>query len=692
MPHHQHMTSRPIAFKTGLWALLLVLGCASLSSAREPTDTAARIDGRVEIMPNGDGHAILTMDVNHAPYTQLKRAYPNPQQLMRDFTAGRSNWEIAPGATAEYDDRASAVHLKMTERGGIVNRGNGRWTLEIDPASDFVAQTANDGRITMHFYEVGSWGPGVNYRGPVRYQLPEGAKDALWNERSRELTYTLPRDLGSGPASLSVDLQTKQRIMSAVYKVYGFGADFSGMWIAKGVIENTGKSLIKDLKVRYKLGEYSEWSTWQRFPELVPSQMVRCNYYPVLKSQIARLTSNTPADVRMEWSYRDIDGQQHEDSSGERITILGGHEFVFSNLTQGESTGTWHESFNNAPLVAAWASRDDMVVKQFAAMANKMAGGVGASSSNDNAVKVLRTLYDIMRVNDFTYQHPPGMVDKSLSFDVQMIQNVKFPRDVIRDRSGTCIDLAILYASMANAVGLKPFLAFIPGHCFPVIELPGGQRIGVEVTGIGGGLKHGSDSFAEVVDTGIKTLAKWQQDGRIYVIDVQEMWTRGIANPELPRLPPNILNDWKIKAELPRRPDQPKQPDPQQPRNAPPFVGIWGGNVTEALDTGGSITYPVVIQIQRGQNGGYTLQAVSQARVPTANGPMNVRIEQTYAGQLRGSQLVFKGTSKVATANGQKKQMPPDNGVAQIVNGTLQGRAGNDNDGYENFQFQRQRR
>ena len=274
----------------------------------------------------------------------------------------------------------------------------------------------------------------------------------------------------------------------------------------------------------------------------------------------------------------------------------------------------------------------------------------------------------------------------------KLIQNVKFPRDVIRDRSGTCIDLAILYASMANAVGLKPYLAFIPGHCFPVIELPGGQQIGIEATGIGGGLNHGSQSFEAVVDSGIKTLAKWQQDGRIYIIDLQDMWTKGIANPELPRLPPNILNDWKISAKLPahlRQPEQPKQP---APTTAPAFAGVWGGKVTEKLDNGQTITYPVAIEIQAGQKGDYTLRAVSQAQLQSPNGPVSIRIEQTYRGTLSGNQLVFQGTSKVATANGQTKKMSPDNGVAQIVNGMLKGRSGNDADGYENFQFQRQRR
>ena len=110
----------------------------------------------------------------------------------------------------------------------------------------------------------------------------------------------------------------------------------------------------------------------------------------------------------------------------------------------------------------------------------------------------MRELYEILRANDFTYQHPPALSDKQLSFDIQRVQNVKFPRDVIRDRSGTCIDLAILYASMVNAVGLEPHLALIPGHCFPVVRLPGGQLVAVEATGLAGGLRFGSAGFAKM--------------------------------------------------------------------------------------------------------------------------------------------------------------------------------------------------
>lgn len=49
--------------------------------------------------------------------------------------------------------------------------------------------------------------------------------------------------------------------------------------------------------------------------------------------------------------------------------ILGRHEFVFSDYTKEESMGNWYDAISNATLLCAWVTRDDPVVKQFAAKA-----------------------------------------------------------------------------------------------------------------------------------------------------------------------------------------------------------------------------------------------------------------------------------------------------------------------------------
>ncbi|MDJ0974273.1 MAG: hypothetical protein QNJ98_07425 [Planctomycetota bacterium] len=677
----------PLLFLVCVSTMLLGLPGAT---AEEPDAGTVRITMDVELMPNGDGRARLLMRMSRPQYGVLKANFPNAQQFLRDFSSRRSNSEPAD-ATATYEDARSAVRLELTEIGGVRNNGGGQWALTIGENMEFVTfAPGKGGRMIAHFYEVGPWGDGVIYRGNVRYTLPAGASDFYWNLKKRTLEYTLEREAGTGPARLNHELQAKPRLMTSIYKVYGLGANFAAMWVAKGVFKNEGKSTIRNLKVRYKLDGYSEWSPWQRFPEVVPEQSCVSLYYPVLRSEIAKLTSNTPANLLAEWRYEDIEGREREDSAGARIVLLGGHEFVFSNLIQGESYGTWHEGTNNAPFVAAWVSRDDLVIKQFAAMANKNAGGVGASSSDEDALKVLKAIYELWQINDFTYQHPPGVVDKSMSFDVQLVQNIKYPRDVIRDKSGTCIDLAILYAALANNLGLRPYLAFIPGHCFPVFELPSGNIIAVEATGIAGGLRHGSASFEKMLQYGIKELVDARKDGRLHMIDCYTLWTNGVANPELAPLPPDILNKWGIRQTLPGGGTGVSTgPGPGAGTQSAGFAGTWGGNVQETMDDGSKLTYPMVIQIQRQQDGSYRIRAEARAQMRTNQGVANIHLVEDFVGKVQNNQLLFRGTRKTLTVNGNPIQTTLDQGVAQIVNGKLQGRSGNDTDGYTPFNLSR---
>ena len=99
-------------------------------------------------------------------------------------------------------------------------------------------------------------------------------------------------------------------------------------------------------------------------------------------------------------------------------------------------------------------------------------------------------------------------------FDNTIVQSIKFPRDVIRDKSGTCIELAALYCSMAHSVGLKPYMVLIPGHAFSLIRLPSGNLLPVETTGVGGGLRHGSAPFDKVVTAAAETYKKAAAEGR----------------------------------------------------------------------------------------------------------------------------------------------------------------------------------
>ncbi len=490
--------------------------------------------------------------------------------------------------------------------------------------------------------------------------------------------------VATGQGGLAVDVQAKQRLMTATYKVYGLGEDIGDQWVARVEFTNAGASVITDLRVRFRLRGYSEWSSWEKRARLAPGETDVRTYYPVLDRSIAQIRSTTPSDVLVEWTCRTSEGREHEDNASKRVHLLGANEFVFSSA-QDSASADFKARMSNAPLLAAWVSRDDPVVKQFAAMANKMAGGVGASQNDANAELAMRACYEILVANDFTYQHPPELVTERASFDPQHVQNIKYPRDVILDRSGTCIDLAILYASMVNAIGLKPVLALVPGHCFPIVFLPSGKYMAVEVTGIGGGRGH-HRSFEDAVRTGNAEVEKYvKQSKDHHLVDVRQLWGIGVANPELDPLPADILERKGIgPGQAPAAPATPSDNEAPSAAPAAGYAGSWGGTITFSGEGAQPLRVPFWLVVQEDGEGGYTALARFQISFTTKDGSiLTAEIDELLTGTVdKNGLLVMRGRRKTLTnvATGQSVAGTLDAAVFKIGGGNLYGKFGPNRD------------
>jgi len=274
-----------------------------------------------------------------------------------------------------------------------------------------------------------------------------------------------------------------------------------------------------------------------------------------------------------------------------------------------------------------------------------------------------------------TYQGPVGLSDPTLSFDNTIVQSIKFPRDVIRDKSGTCIELAALYCSMAHSVGLKPYMVLIPGHAFALIRLPSGNLLPIETTGVGGGKTHGSTPFDGVVESAVETYKKAAAEGRVLEIDIEDCWTRGVSSPELEVLPADILQRWGIvaveSAPGPRAGPSPT-PGPVPPSPPPPWspAGFWAGTATNDYP---QLTYPMQVQVA-GQGGQFTAQWYGEATVSDMYGRQMVyKITETFVGQMQGDRLVMQGQSKAVVVNGMPQQAPTDTMTVRLEGAELVG-------------------
>ncbi|MBP1910971.1 cysteine protease [Thermococcus stetteri] len=334
-----------------------------------------------------------------------------------------------------------------------------------------------------------------------------------------------------GSGKLEYKVYSKDQIMSGTYKVYGNPK--LGFWVAKVVLRNTGKGDITDIRITYSIDRYAPQSE-KSYPVLVPNGTIVDLYYPILSSEVTKLTASTPVNLHITIRYK-VNGEEREETITKSLSILGVNDFVFSSLSPEESTGSFYDTFDNAPLLAAWVTPSDPVVREFADMGNKLAGGAGASLSDEEAVKSLSGMWELALRNGFSYK-----TEGSGYWTGKFSEHIMFPRDVIRDKSGTCIDLALWFASLAMSQGLRAYIVLMPGHAFPLVQLPGGSIIPVEATTINYGV-----SFQEAVQYGVQS---WQKamSGPHFILDIAELHSQGIVPPELPELPADILSKWGI--------------------------------------------------------------------------------------------------------------------------------------------------
>ncbi len=498
-----------------------------------------RISGKTIVDEKGNLHVNLEWKIpTDALYAQIKRNYPNPYMILREFLPQRATREVA-NAKTEYNDTKTSLQLTIDFLGASVNK-KGRWEIYMGKGVECI--WVENQKAT--FFQIISLDSQTIEVMDLVVSLPQEASSIMYEAEKGLLTYSLPEKPATGSCDLRLSMKCKPRIMAATYKLYGKPQSFEeSMWVAKTLFRNIGECNIRNLKVSYKLGEYSDWSAPKSYSLIVPGGYVVDLYYPVISSKVTELMTRSPVDLKVNYTYEDGKGNSYSDVTAEIIEILGINQIEFSNLTVEEKTGAWADNFSNVPLLAAWVTHLDSPVKALAGMVSQLAGGVPTALDRESAIKFCRALYDLEVTNGVAYQTPSGFLLQYSSG-----QDIKYPRDILRDKSGTCVDLAILYASVCEAVGLETLLVVVPGHSFPAVILPGGEILPVESTAISG--PKGAAPFDKAVEIGLKQLSQLRV-GMYYMVDVEAMRKQGVVSPELPKLEADILKRWGWR--FPRR-------------------------------------------------------------------------------------------------------------------------------------------
>ncbi len=587
-------------------------------------------------------------------YPAYKQALGDPQEVLRRILPASPIALEKEPPRAEFDDDTGSLILERTEIGDVRADPEGGRSYRVEDGAEFVEIRGAAGRPSVVFKESGALF-GMPFQGKQTVFVPQLSSKTAFDPVTRLVRWSPARIAGKPAAArLSLKILPAERVLTGAYKAYGFeGPHFVG----RAVLSNAGPGRPTKLRVRHRVEGYSEWSPWTKFSDLASGETVVLPLYPVFSAATAQLRSDTPANLMVEWNYVDGDGAERADSDGEKLILLGGNEFIFCRSTTGLKT--FADQYDNAPLLAAWVSRDDAIIREFAALGAKRAGGAAANEGNYAAIATLKGLYELMVANDITYQHPPALADTTLSFNNGNVQNVKYPRDVLRDRSGTCIDLAVLYASMLHATGLPAYLCIIPGHCFPVVGLPDGGLAAVEVTGVGGGGRMGANAatFGDVFLYGMKELDK-ALTGPHVMVDLRHQWTHGVSCPELPAVGPEYTSKKPLREVI----DADKQATltPIREQAIKDLVGVHEIALKDAAGNMSNATVKIAVTVDAKT---FLLEMKTEGSLPIGEGKsIEVELVQVFEGRPLMSALRCRGLRKSAKikSTGEQLVLAPD--------------------------------
>lgn len=322
---------------------------------------------------------------------------------------------------------------------------------------------------------------------------------------------------------LDAKLYTREELMACAYKVYG--DDEQTYWVAKSIIKNVGRVPAYDLVVSYRIGKLCDWYASSPYNVVLPGETVRDFCWPELDGeQVIKTTTKTPVEVAMKYEYR---GMSKPVELHEKIYLLGRNDFVYSSVPtkdqlMGDDAVSWNDWFDNYRFIAAFTTPNEETTKAFA---QKCAAGLTPKSSDEDALQTLYNIFDGFRENGVRYIHEPPSFWSS-----EDAQYVQYPAETLNRQSGTCLDLAVAFAAMTEAVGIKSYVVFLPGHAVPMIELPESEEmVPIESTAIE------DTEFLSTADYWVSSaqdsVDEGKEEGKYIAVDLEACWKNGIMPP-----------------------------------------------------------------------------------------------------------------------------------------------------------------
>jgi hypothetical protein len=330
-----------------------------------------------------------------------------------------------------------------------------------------------------------------------------------------EPTATLSSDPLRVPVQVSVDVQYYSKVPTAFYHLLGKTSKQQSF--ATFALANQGAGQVT-VKVKSEIEGFTEQAV--DTVVLAPGQSARVEQTPIMKSGAREQLNEGRVAAFHYWvTYVQDGGEGSIDERSINVDLMSKRDLVVAIVDdQGDLLADFRE------YVVAWVTPSSPAVEQLLREATEYLPDeaiYGYQKGPEGVLPQLAAVYQV--INDahrIRYVNTPVSLAKT---DRTYVQRIRLPAETIQQQAGNCIETAVLYASIIEAMDMNPLLVLVPGHAFVACELAPGskQYVFIETTVLGEGL-----TFTDALGIGQENWIEYQS--QTMLIDVHHWRTEGI--------------------------------------------------------------------------------------------------------------------------------------------------------------------
>ena len=177
---------------------------------------------------------------------------------------------------------------------------------------------------------------------------------------------------------------------------------------------------------------------------------------------------------------------------------------------------------------AAWVTPNAPEVDAFLTRAKaRLPAGVSFSGMQRDTRSQVKALFDELKARGVTYVSDPLIFDER-----GQVQRTRLPAEVLASTNAQCLEGTLLYATLLEAIGMRPVLVFKPGHAFVAWRPSKYDRTKVPYFFLETTMTGGPATFEQAMDYALNTFKESAAEkqfelGMAALIDITDARHRG---------------------------------------------------------------------------------------------------------------------------------------------------------------------